>query len=65
MSSEEMGDLQALVTGSIMGALMAASSDWLDIIVEPVTDENGYRPEVYVRGIVSGEVVRVRIEREP
>jgi hypothetical protein len=62
---ERMGELQALVTGAIQGALMKASAEGEPFLidVEPVTDEQGYLPEIRVTGRVSGERLRVRVER--
>lgn len=52
---ERMGELQALVTGMLLGALMAQRHFAID--VEPVMDELGYLPEICVRGQESGERV--------
>jgi hypothetical protein len=66
---EPMGELQALVTGAIIGALMKASADpnlspeggpFL-IRVEPRADAQGYLPELLVTGRESGERVIVRV----
>jgi hypothetical protein len=58
-----MSELQALVTGSITGALMGASH--LDIDVEPVLDDGGnYQPEVLVTGRQSGQKLRISVEEE-
>jgi hypothetical protein len=65
MSREPQTDLQALITGAIMGALMkAASGDDAHFLidVEPVLDEQGYLPEVRVRGRQSGECLLIRVE---
>jgi hypothetical protein len=57
-----MGDLQALVTGYIAMALHQAAKGPLRIEVEIPTDEQGYLPEVWVRGIVSGERLCIKVE---
>jgi hypothetical protein len=63
-------ELQALVTGMLVGAMMKASlgdeGSFL-IEVEPLReDKHGiYEPEFVVRGRVSGQRVRVSVEALP
>jgi hypothetical protein len=64
MRRERMGDLQALVTGALLGALMRAPEFGLTIEVEQVTDEHGYLPELRVRGLQTDERLVVRIEKD-
>lgn len=66
MTEQTMGELQALVTGAIQGALMKVSGEGGPFLidVEAVTDEQGYLPELLVTGRESGERVRVRVEHE-
>lgn len=62
-----MKELQALVTGAVMGALLKASAQGQPFLidVEGQTDGDGnYLPEIIVRGRESGEVVRVVVEDE-
>ena len=63
---EPLGQLQALVTGAVQGALMKASTPAgpFAIEVEPGMDEDGYTNTIRVRGRESGERVVIRVERE-
>lgn len=58
-----MGELQALVTGVVMGTLH--SQPYIAVDVEPVTDADGFLPEVLVTGRNSGERLRIVIEALP
>lgn len=60
MSSTMTNDLQALVTGGVIGALM--KQDGILIEVEPVTDEHGFTNEVRVTGRESGTKLVIRVE---
>jgi hypothetical protein len=60
MREEPIGELQALVTGALIGALMR--QDLLLVDVQPSTDEGGFLPEFIVVGRESGQRLRVRIE---
>jgi hypothetical protein len=60
-----MSELQALVTGAIVGALMKASGEGgpFAIDVEVVTDASGnYEPSLFVRGRESGEQIQINVE---
>jgi hypothetical protein len=57
-----MNDLQAVVTGMIVGALM---SRHLAIDVQPTFDDEGnYLPELVIVGRESGTRLRIRVELE-
>lgn len=61
----QMGELQALITGAIQGALMQVSTDEGPFLieVEQVIDGDGnYLPEILVRGRESGECLRIRVD---
>ena len=55
----KLGELQALIAGAVYGSLMRA--EFLTIETEMLYAEGG--PEIRVRGLESGERVRVKIER--
>lgn len=56
-----MNDLQAFITGTLMGALMF--SEYLTVEIEPITDEHGnYQPRFYVTGRKSGVRLVVTVE---
>lgn len=59
----ELGALQALVTGAIMGSLMG--QDHLSIEVEPVLDGDGYTNMIRVVGKESGERLLITVEKVP
>lgn len=62
-----MSELQALVTGAVMGALMKTSGEGGPFLIDvegAVDGDGNYLPEILVRGRESGEVVRVRVEVE-
>lgn len=58
-----MSELQALVTGAVHGGLIAAPARGLQIDAEIVTDDEGYLPEIKVKGLESGEEVTVRVDQ--
>lgn len=60
--SPRLTQFQALITGSILGALMNAEHLLIDVAAG--TDESGenFSNEVFVRGRESGERLVVRIE---
>lgn len=59
-----MNELQALVTGMLIGALMG--QDAVTIEIQPQYDDEGnYLPEFLVTGQVSGTTLRVKVEVEP
>jgi hypothetical protein len=63
MTTARMTELQALVSGYIAGALATAELFACD--VEVPSDANGnYLPEILVRGRVTGERLRVRVDVE-
>lgn len=58
-----MNELQALVTGMLIGALMG--QDGVAIEIEPQYDSEGnYLPEFLVEGKVSGTKLRITVEVE-
>ena len=58
-----MNELQALVTGMLIGALMGQRQ--VDVDIEPQYDSEGnYLPEFIVEGKVSGTRLRVKVEVE-
>lgn len=62
-----MNELQALVTGILMGSLarMTDPNSPFDIMVVPQYDnERNYLPEFVVYGNVSGTKLRVKVELE-
>lgn len=60
-----MNDLQALVTGMILGALMSADGNLLEIDVRPEDDGAGnYLPRVHVVGRVSGTHLLVEVSEQ-
>ena len=58
-----MNELQALVTGMLIGALMG--QDAVAIEIEPQYDAEGnYLPEFLVEGKESGTMLRITVEVE-
>jgi hypothetical protein len=58
-----MDELQALVTGAVVGALMTVDENWLAIDVEPERDGDGnYLPVVHVTGRNSGTRLRISVD---
>ena len=60
--SAKVQEFQALITGSVHGALMAADHLKINVVFSVDSDGN-YLPELYVTGQESG--VRLRISVEP
>lgn len=59
-----MNELQALVTGMLMGALMAMQSHIALEVEALVDDEGNYLPEFNVVGKNTGTRLKVRVEVE-
>jgi len=58
-----MNELQALVTGMLIGALLGQNA--IDLTVQALYDEEGnYLPQFVVQGNVTDTKLRVRIEVE-
>lgn len=58
-----MTDLQAIVTGVLIGALLRVKDKLVRIDIEPMTDGAGnYLPQFLVRGRESGEHLVVQID---
>ena len=56
-------ELQALVTGAILAALVEVQRGHLSIDVEPQYDsKRNYLPEIVVTGLVTGTRLRVVVE---
>jgi len=58
-----MNELQALVTGMLMGALLGQNA--IDLTIQALYDEEGnYLPQFVVQGNVTGTRLRIRIEMD-
>ena len=64
MTREPLTELQALVTGAILGSLMKATEHGFAIVPEPITDEQGFTEKIRVKGVRTGDEVLVVVMRE-
>jgi hypothetical protein len=60
--SESYSQLQMLLAGYVLGALLRANGEGLDVTATPVVVDNALVGEIVVTGNRSGERVRIVVE---